>query len=120
MFLEVGSKLNCSAMGNEDGAPRLIATRQVGAFENQACTVRDSAARAAILRKLTRYSHMMKKHVAALFCLVLSGFVPALAQQPTYPFNDPLLPMEKRIDNLLSLTKKWLAWVRRQAFRGWA
>ena len=46
---------------------------------------------------------MMMKKVAALFCLVLSGIVPALAQQPKYPFNDPSLPMEKRIDNLLSL-----------------
>jgi beta-glucosidase len=46
---------------------------------------------------------MMKRQVAALFCLVLSGFVPALAQQTKYPFNDPSLPMEKRIDNLLSL-----------------
>ena len=46
---------------------------------------------------------IMMKKVAALFCLVLSGIVPALAQQPKYPFNDPSLPMEKRIDNLLSL-----------------
>jgi len=46
---------------------------------------------------------MMMKNVAAFFCLVLSGIVPALAQQPKYPFSDPSLPMEKRIDNLLSL-----------------
>ena len=48
-----------------------------------------------------------KHHFAALLCLLVSGFVPALtpllAQQPRYPFNDPSLPMEKRIDNLLSL-----------------
>jgi beta-glucosidase len=48
-----------------------------------------------------------KQHFAALLCLLVSGFVPALtpllAQQPRYPFNDPSLPMEKRIDNLLSL-----------------
>jgi beta-glucosidase len=47
-----------------------------------------------------------KHHFAALLCLLVSGFVPALtpllAQQPRYPFNDPSLPMEKRIDNLLS------------------
>jgi beta-glucosidase len=47
-----------------------------------------------------------KQHFAALLCLLVSGFVPALtpllAQQPRYPFNDPSLPMEKRIDNLLS------------------
>src|ERR1700677_3541057 len=46
---------------------------------------------------------MMKRQFAALFCFVLLEFVPALAQQPKYPFNDPSLPMEKRIDNLLSL-----------------
>jgi beta-glucosidase len=45
---------------------------------------------------------MTKKHALALLCL-LSWFAPALAQQPHYPFNDPALPMEKRIDNLLSL-----------------
>ena len=48
-----------------------------------------------------------KQHFAALLCLLVSGFVPALtpllAQQPRYPFNDPSLPMAKRIDNLLSL-----------------
>jgi beta-glucosidase len=38
---------------------------------------------------------------AIAFCL-FSRFIPAPAQQH-YPFNDPSLPMEKRIDNLLSL-----------------
>ncbi len=46
---------------------------------------------------------MMKNHLAVLICLSALGFVPALAQQPKYPFNDPSQPMEKRIDNLLSL-----------------
>jgi beta-glucosidase len=46
---------------------------------------------------------MMESQVAALFCSVLLGFLPAPAQQPKYPFNDPTLPMEKRIDSLLSL-----------------
>ncbi len=46
---------------------------------------------------------MMMKKVAALFCLLLSGFVPVLAQQQKYSFNDPSLPVEKRIDSLLSL-----------------
>jgi beta-glucosidase len=46
---------------------------------------------------------MMKKHLAILLCLLVSGLATALAQQPRYPFNDPKLPMEKRIDNLLSL-----------------
>jgi beta-glucosidase len=43
------------------------------------------------------------KPAAALLCLLICGLVPALAQQTHYPFNDPTLPMEKRIDNLLSL-----------------
>jgi len=46
---------------------------------------------------------MMKKHVAMLFCLLVFGFAPGLAQQSRYPFNDPSLRMETRIDNLLSL-----------------
>jgi beta-glucosidase len=46
---------------------------------------------------------MTTKHLATLLGLLLSGLTPALAQQPHYPFNDPALPMEKRIDNLLSL-----------------
>lgn len=48
-----------------------------------------------------------KQHFAALLCLLVCGFVPALtplvAQQPRYPFNDPSLPTAKRIVNLLSL-----------------
>jgi beta-glucosidase len=43
------------------------------------------------------------KNLAAHFCLLAAALTPALAQQPKYPFNDPTLPMEKRIDNLLSL-----------------
>jgi beta-glucosidase len=43
----------------------------------------------------------MKKSAAILLCMVSSGF--AAAQQARYPFNDPALPMGKRIDNLLSL-----------------
>ena len=50
---------------------------------------------------------MMKKYLPILLCVLVSGFSPVrqslIAQQPTYPFNDPTLPMEKRIDNLLSL-----------------
>ena len=46
---------------------------------------------------------MRERHVATLRSLLAFGFVPALARQSRYPFNDPLLPMEKRIDNLLSL-----------------
>jgi beta-glucosidase len=46
---------------------------------------------------------MNKKHFATLICLLVFGFVPTLAQQSQYPFNDPSLPTEKRIDNLISL-----------------
>jgi beta-glucosidase len=50
---------------------------------------------------------MIEKRFATLVCLLVSGFapalIPALAQQPPYPFNNPSLPMERRIDNLLSL-----------------
>ena len=48
-----------------------------------------------------------KQHLATLLCLLVSGFAvvlaPVLAQQPSYPFNDPSLPIEKRVDNLFSL-----------------
>jgi len=46
---------------------------------------------------------MKKNHLAALLCLFACACGAALAQKQTYPFNDPTLPMEKRIDNLLSL-----------------
>ena len=36
-------------------------------------------------------------------CLTVCCLVSASAQQPTYSFQDPSLPVEKRIDNLLSL-----------------
>ena len=39
--------------------------------------------------------------VFSVFGLAFAGVAPA--QSPRYPFNDPSLPMEKRIDNLLSL-----------------
>jgi beta-glucosidase len=38
-----------------------------------------------------------------LLCLSFLAFVPAIAQPTPYPFNDPNLPTEKRIDNLLTL-----------------
>ena len=38
-----------------------------------------------------------------MVCFLVVGFVPAFAQQPKYPFNDPSSPEDKRIDNLLSL-----------------
>jgi len=46
---------------------------------------------------------MMMNHFAILLCLLTCGLSAGQAQQPAYPFNDSSLPMEKRIDNLLSL-----------------
>ena len=46
---------------------------------------------------------MKKNQIAILLCLLAGVACTALAQQAKYPFNDPSLPMEKRIDNLLSL-----------------
>ncbi|HUB32530.1 MAG TPA: glycoside hydrolase family 3 N-terminal domain-containing protein, partial [Bryobacteraceae bacterium] len=45
----------------------------------------------------------MKSHVADLICLFAVVLSPAVAQQPRYPFDDPNLPPDKRIENLLSL-----------------
>ena len=46
---------------------------------------------------------MKTNRFAILLCLLTCGLSTGQAQQQTYPFNDPSLPMEKRIDNLLSL-----------------
>ena len=46
---------------------------------------------------------MKKNPLAVLLCLFACSSGTALAQQAKYPFNDPSLPTEKRIDNLLSL-----------------
>src|SRR5437588_438723 len=53
----------------------------------------------------------MKIHTLPMFAIALACFATASAQQSaqqstqpqSYPFNDPSLPAEKRIDNLLSL-----------------
>ena len=45
----------------------------------------------------------MKNHLVALFCSSVLVLPIAVAQQPRYPFYDPNLPAEARIDNLLSL-----------------
>ena len=45
----------------------------------------------------------MKNHLTGLLCLFVLVLTPAVAQQPRYPFYDPNLPAEARIDNLLSL-----------------
>jgi beta-glucosidase len=44
----------------------------------------------------------MNKRVSSILGLLVLGFVPAVAQRSPEPFRDPSLPMEKRIDNLLS------------------
>ena len=47
---------------------------------------------------------MKKHHLAVLLCILTCSPGAAWAQQQTkYPFNNPTLPMEKRIDNLLAL-----------------
>src|ERR1022692_64466 len=45
----------------------------------------------------------MKRQFASFAGCLAIGLVPAFAQQPVYPFKDPTLATEKRIDNLLSL-----------------
>ena len=44
----------------------------------------------------------MVKRLSTIFTLWLLALAPALAQQSAQPFRDPALPMEKRIDSLLS------------------
>ena len=46
---------------------------------------------------------MKKNQIVILLCVFTCGLGVGRTQQPNYPFNDPSLPMEKRIDNLLSL-----------------
>jgi len=45
---------------------------------------------------------MVKKHLVPLLCLLVSALSPAIAQKPPYPFNNPNLSADKRIDDLLS------------------
>ena len=45
----------------------------------------------------------MKRNLATFLSLAVLGLAPAFAQKPAYPFNDPTLPTDKRIENLLSL-----------------
>ena len=46
---------------------------------------------------------MMMKRLSSIFSLVVLTLSAATAQQPPQPFRDSALPMERRIDNLLSL-----------------
>src|SRR5271155_4872930 len=46
---------------------------------------------------------MVMKRLSSLFSLLALALAPAMAQQSAQPFRNPALPMEKRIDNLLSL-----------------
>ena len=45
---------------------------------------------------------MMTKQLSIIFSLLVLILAPVMAQQTSQPFRDPALPMEKRIDNLLS------------------
>jgi beta-glucosidase len=89
-------------------APSLASARNVIALVRLKTPFRrvSSGCARPTIRKLTRIPPMTNKSVAALlwaFILSLAGLTPAFAQQPKYPFNDPTLPEDKRIDNLLSL-----------------
>src|SRR5271155_2230135 len=46
---------------------------------------------------------MSMKRLSSIFSLLALALPPATAQQSAQPFRDPALPVEKRIDNLLSL-----------------
>ena len=46
---------------------------------------------------------MRTKQLSTIVSLLTLILAPAMAQQSSQPFRDPALPMEKRIDNLLSL-----------------
>jgi beta-glucosidase len=54
-------------------------------------------------RLIHKEAQIMKNHLTGLLCLFVLVLTPAVAQQPRYPFYDPNLPAEARIDNLLSL-----------------
>src|ERR1700677_3028975 len=45
----------------------------------------------------------MVKRLATILSLLALALAPSVAKQSSQPFRDPTLPMEKRIDNLLSL-----------------
>jgi beta-glucosidase len=46
---------------------------------------------------------MLTKRLSSIFSILALALAPATAQQSAQPFRNPTLPMEKRIDNLLSL-----------------
>src|SRR5580692_12756146 len=46
---------------------------------------------------------MRTKQLSTIVSLLTLILAPAMAQQSSQPFRNPALPMEKRIDNLLSL-----------------
>ena len=65
----------------------------------------------------------LRRFVCSLAVVRFACMVPAFAQQTGYPFKNPALGMEQRIDNLLSLMtsrKKWIVLERALECRGWA
>src|ERR1700704_5476197 len=46
---------------------------------------------------------MLTKRLSSILSILVLALAPATAQQSAQPFRNPALPMEKRIDNLLSL-----------------
>jgi beta-glucosidase len=53
-------------------------------------------------RKVEAELSTMMTRLSSIFGLLALALAPAMAQQSSQPFKDPALPMEKRIDNLLS------------------
>lgn len=56
-----------------------------------------------ITQNLRHRPSTMMKLLPSIFSFLALLLAPAMAQQSSQPFRDPALPMEKRIDNLLSL-----------------
>jgi beta-glucosidase len=53
--------------------------------------------------KFSSHANAGKRSRLVIPCFLILAIAPAYAQQYPHPFNDPKLPAEKRIDNILSL-----------------
>jgi beta-glucosidase len=70
----------------------------LGAFANPTSRLSFAAGSGGWIGKLS-----MQNHLPVPLCLLFLGLAPAFARQVRYPFDDPNLPPEERIDNLVSL-----------------